>query len=37
MNLTVKGKNIDVGDALRSHIGDSLDSIFGKYLSKILL
>jgi ribosomal subunit interface protein len=33
MNLTVKGKNIDVGDALRSHIGDSLDSIFGKYLS----
>lgn len=33
MNLTVKGKNIDVGDALRSHIGDSLNSIFGKYLS----
>ena len=33
MNLTVKGKNIDVGDALRSHIGDSLENIFSKYFS----
>jgi ribosomal subunit interface protein len=33
MNLTVKGKNLDVGDALRGHIGDSLDSIFSKYFS----
>lgn len=33
MNLTVKGKNLDVGDALRSHIGDSLNSIFSKYFS----
>jgi ribosomal subunit interface protein len=33
MNLTVKGKNLDVGDALRSHIGNSLDSIFSKYFS----
>ena len=33
MNLTVKGKNIDVGDALRSHISTSLDSIFSKYFS----
>jgi ribosomal subunit interface protein len=31
MNLTVKGKNLDVGAALRSHIGENLDSIFGKY------
>lgn len=33
MNLTVKGKNLDVGDALRSHIGESLNSIFSKYFS----
>ena len=33
MNLTVKGKNLDVGDALRSYIGDSLDGIFSKYFS----
>jgi len=31
MNLTVKGKNIDVGDALKSHVAESLDKIFGKY------
>ncbi len=31
MNLTVKGKNLDVGDALRSHIAESLEAIFGKY------
>lgn len=33
MNLTVKGKNLDVGDALRSHVGESLNSIFSKYFS----
>ncbi|MDY0881773.1 ribosome hibernation-promoting factor, HPF/YfiA family [Dongia soli] len=31
MNLTVKGKNLDVGTALRTHIEENLDSIFGKY------
>ncbi len=31
MLLTVKGKQLDVGDALRSHVADSLDGIFGKY------
>ncbi|MET1026216.1 MAG: ribosome-associated translation inhibitor RaiA [Dongiaceae bacterium] len=31
MNLTVKGKNLDVGGALRTHIAESLETIFGKY------
>jgi len=31
MQLTVAGKQIDVGDALRSHIEASLNSILGKY------
>jgi len=31
MNLTVKGKNIDVGDALKRHIANSLETLFGKY------
>lgn len=31
MQLTVKGKQLDVGDALRSHVADSLNGIFGKY------
>ncbi len=31
MHLTVKGKQLDVGDALRSHIADSLTGVFGKY------
>jgi ribosomal subunit interface protein len=31
MQLTVKGKQLDVGDALRSHVAESLNSIFGKY------
>lgn len=31
MNLTVKGKNIDVGEALRTHVADSLDRAIGKY------
>jgi ribosomal subunit interface protein len=31
MQLTVKGKQLDVGDALRSHVAESLNGIFGKY------
>jgi len=31
MNLTVKGKNIDVGEALRSHVSQALDHGIGKY------
>jgi ribosomal subunit interface protein len=33
MNLTVNGKGIDVGEALRSHVGDSLERVFDKYFS----
>ncbi len=33
MNLTVKGKNIDIGDAMKTRAADSLDRIFGKYFS----
>src|SRR5262249_27424613 len=31
MNLIVKGQQIDVGDALRTHVHDSLDGVFDKY------
>jgi ribosomal subunit interface protein len=31
MQLTVTGKQIDTGDALRRHVEESLDSILGKY------
>ena len=31
MNLTVKGKNIDVGEALRTHVAQSLDHSIAKY------
>lgn len=31
MQLSVKGKQLDVGDALRNHIADSLDRMLGKY------
>jgi ribosomal subunit interface protein len=31
MQLTVKGKQLDVGEALRSHVADSLAGVFGKY------
>ena len=31
MNLTVKGKNIDVGEALRSHVSEALEYGIGKY------
>jgi ribosomal subunit interface protein len=33
MNLTVNGKGIDVGEALRTHVSDSLDRVFEKYFS----
>ncbi len=33
MHLTVKGKQLDVGDALRTHVADSLNSIVGKYFT----
>jgi ribosomal subunit interface protein len=31
MQLTVTGKQVDVGDALRRHVESSLDAILGKY------
>ena len=31
MNLTIKGKNIDVGEALRTHVAQSLDHAIAKY------
>lgn len=31
MQLTVTGKQVDVGDALRGHVESTLDSILGKY------
>jgi ribosomal subunit interface protein len=34
MQLTVKGKQLDVGDALRTHVADSLNTVVGKYFSK---
>ena len=33
MNLTVKGKHIDVGDALRSHVEEQLTAVTEKYFS----
>jgi ribosomal subunit interface protein len=33
MNLTVKGKHIDVGDALRTHVEDQLSALTEKYFS----
>lgn len=36
MQLTVKGKQLDVGDALRTHVGDSLNSTVGKYFNNSL-
>jgi ribosomal subunit interface protein len=34
MQLTVRGKQLDVGDALRAHIAETLDNIVGKYFGK---
>jgi len=31
MQLTVTGKQVDIGEALRRHVEASLDAIFGKY------
>lgn len=36
MQLSVKGKQLDVGDALRAHVGDSLSRILGKYFGDAL-
>lgn len=36
MQLTVKGKQIDVGDALRTHVAESLNSVVGKYFNNSL-
>lgn len=33
MQLTVKGKQLDVGDALRTHIDENLTTITGKYFT----
>lgn len=34
MQLTVKGKQLDVGDALKAHVESSLETVFGKYFGK---
>lgn len=36
MQLTVKGKQLDVGDSLRSHVEDSLNATVGKYFTNSL-
>lgn len=36
MNLTVKGKQLDVGDAFRGHVADTLDAVLGKYFGNPL-
>ena len=36
MQLTVTGKQIDVGDALRQHVADSLESILEKYFGQAI-
>jgi len=33
MNLTVNGKGIDVGDALKAYVAENLDRVFEKYFS----
>ena len=33
MNLTVNGKGIDVGEALRTYVAEGLDKVFEKYFS----
>ena len=34
MHLSVKGKQLDVGDALRSHVAENLTSVVGKYFGR---
>lgn len=36
MQLSVKGKQIDVGDALRQHVEDQLKELVGKYFNSTL-
>jgi ribosomal subunit interface protein len=36
MQLTVTGKQLDVGDALRRHVADSLEGILGKYFGSAI-
>lgn len=36
MQLTVKGKQLDVGDALRSYVSDALSAITGKYFNNAI-
>jgi len=36
MQLSIKGKQLDVGDALRVHVGESLSRILGKYFGDAL-
>jgi len=36
MQLTVTGKQLDVGDALRTHVADSLASVFDKYFGSAI-
>ena len=33
MEISIKGKNLDVGDALRAHVEHSLDAVVTKYFS----
>jgi ribosomal subunit interface protein len=34
MQLTVRGKQLDVGEALRAHIADTLENLVGKYFGR---
>ena len=36
MQLTVRGKQIDVGDALRTHVSDALNSTTAKYFNNAI-
>lgn len=36
MQLSVKGRQIDVGEALRTHVSDSLERILGKYFGNAI-
>ncbi|MEI6557115.1 MAG: ribosome-associated translation inhibitor RaiA [Rhodospirillaceae bacterium] len=34
MHLSVKGKQLDVGDALRSHVAENLNAVVGKFFGR---
>jgi ribosomal subunit interface protein len=36
MQLSVKGKQLDIGDALRAHVASSLERILGKYFGSVI-